>query len=414
MQGLFTTIRLALDILTMPVNGIAFAVGTILGSVLTPLAGRSGLHSAVPLVVVMPIASTLDPATGLILLGAMLAAGLATTVGAGQSGHSRRVFALPVIAMLVAAALVALSEPLSALIQGLSSTATVALLALAAALAVIRAHTLSFAAWRQTALLLPAGVALQLSPFALLDTANRSPMPLLLGLLVIGPALVSLVWPARHGRTWPTSGPEMRSGDDHADMPLSLLPAFLAGLPVTLIAALIALTLGESGLRLGPRLMTQRPKIVLGLLGAVVAASLLVVSVRWLAAHVRRPSWRLGLAPDLSERLIALLFVVLALAATWKAGTDAASLTMLAATAATSAIALYFSIDLAPLVLGLVIGHLMQPALAIASKAADGHPAAAVLEAPLALLLPSVAAIAAALAWPWLIGPVRARLTAPQ
>jgi TctA family transporter len=389
----------AIEVVTLAVNAIALLTGTMLGAVLTPLAGRSGLHSAVPLVLVMPVAAVLDPGTGLILLGAMLASGLATTLGHDEKLAKARLLLLPMIAFGVALALVALSGPLATLIQGFSAADSVLLLLAAGALAVVRAAMLSDQEWRQAALLLPGGLALQLSSLAPLDAAHRSPLPVLLGLLVLGPALVGVLAPSRHGRTW---GIDRSVGSDHADMPLSLLPAFLVGLPVTLIAAIFALNLGENGLRIGPKLMAQRPKIVLGLLAAIVVASFITVGGRWIGGYLPRSAWTLPVSANVRARILALVFALLGGLAAWKSGGLGEGWHLLALTSLVSFVALYFGLDLAPLVLGLVLGQLMQPLLGAAAKAAGGSPVGALFAVHLPVLLVTIAAVAAALAGPWL------------
>jgi TctA family transporter len=262
-----------------------------------------------------------------------------------------------------------------------------------AAAAIVLAAATHPAGWPAAIALTLAGIAAQLSPFAPLDPAKASPVPLLFGLLVIGPALIALAVPHRI-LPWTTAlgGIELAA---------AVLPALLLGIPATRGISVIALNLGESGLALGPKLTMQRPKVVLGFVLALIAAAVVAVLGRLLAHRVPRVTRWPSFAEATTTRIAGGVIVAAALGALILSGALADAETQpiltLAVASVLAALAAWFGLELAPLVTGLVLGQLMQAPLRAVGKA-GGLDAAMSGSKPLLVL--AVAATGLALAWP--------------
>lgn len=384
----------------MPVNLIAVIVGTLLGALLGAVFRKLGVSGAAALVLLMPVATLLEPTTGLALLGACLTAALiATTRHDPEATLVHHHHGITLVALLAGLAIMLASASAAALTQSFAPADTIALLLCGAAGAIILAAATHPAGWPAAIGLTALGVVLQFTPLAPLNSELASPVPLLFGLLVIGPALVALAMPQRI-TPWTTAfgGIELAA---------TVLPAFLIGVPTARGTSVFALDLAEAGLSMGPRLMTQRPKLVLGFVLAVVVAGLLGAAGRLLAARVG-PTLR-WLRPDSPRvtRAAAAVVLLLCMPALYLAGISAAgaspgSLTTLAFATLAGAAFAWFGLELAPLVTGLVIGQLMQPPFRAAMGKAGGSIASALTSGSVTLLLLALASLAAISVWPFL------------
>ena len=394
-----------LQVLSLPLNLAVVVAGTVLGVVLAPMARRCGVSSAVLLVLALPVAAMLDPAMGSLLLGSVLAASCGARP-ATNDGRSRARAQLGVVlaAVVTAIALIGVSEWVAARLEHTSGADKIALMLAAAAASVIGAAIARPAAWPAALMLCAVGLALQIGPLppVYAEPGSQVPLPMLLGLLVAGPALVALAMPGHAERA--------RSPEPGAEPLVSVLPVLAAGVPVTLAAAVLILNSEDYGLKMGPHLMLHRPKLVVALIIALILAALLSAALGWLALLVRRPAWLSNVSTGVSRRLAAAVLLALAIAALYQSGLDrdgeltgldAGTLGIGALGMLFGAIAAWRGIDLAPLVVGLVIGRQLQPLLA---EGLDGaHGAVAALSAgSLAYLLAAAVMIAAALAWPLL------------
>ena len=388
-----------LQVLSLPLNLAVVVAGTVLGVVLAPMARRCGVSSAVLLVLALPVAALLEPAMGSLLLGSVLAAS-AGARPATNEGRSRARAQLGVVlaAVVTAIALIGVSEWVAARLEHTSGADKIALMLAAAAASVIGAAIARPAVWPAALMLCAVGLALQIGPLppVYAEPGSQVPLPMLLGLLVAGPALVALAMPGHAERA--------RSPGPGAEPLVSVLPVLAAGVPVTLAAAVLILNSEDYGLKMGPHLMLHRPKLVVALIIALILAALLSAALGWLALLVSNVS------TGVSRRLAAAVLLALAIAALYQSGLDrdgeltgldAGTLGIGALGMLFGAIAAWRGIDLAPLVVGLVIGRQLQPLLA---EGLDGaHGAVAALSAgSLAYLLAAAVMIAAALAWPLL------------
>lgn len=400
MTALGTQILTGLQVLAMPVNLIAVIAGTLLGALLGAMFRQLGVSGAAALVLLMPAATLLEPTTGLALLGACLTAALIAMARHDPEAtlvHHHHGIAL--MALLAGLAIMLASASAAALLQSLAPADTIALLVCGAAAAIILAAATHPAGWPAAIGLTVVGIALQFTPHAPLNLEQSSPVPLLFGLLVVGPSLVALVMPQRI-TPWSTAfgGVELAA---------TVLPAFLIGVPTARGTSVFALDLAEAGLSMGPRLMTQRPKLVLGFVLAVVAAGLLGAAGRLLTTRFARPSWLPGANAPLVTRAAAASILLLCIPALYLSGLAATGsapspLPVLAIATSVGAIFAWFGLELAPLVTGLVIGQLMQAPLRAAMSKAGGSLASALTSGSVALLLLALASILAIVVWPFL------------
>lgn len=401
MTGSLSFVAAAFAVLAVPSNLVAAIVGVLAGVALTAPFRRVGLAGATALVVAMPVASQLDPIAGLILLGAMAAAAL--TIGAHDFHRTEPMrdwpmparWRVPVVALLAGLVLVTGSDWAARMVQALTAGDRIMLLTAGAALAAIVATVLGNDGWAASVSLVAVGVICQFGPLQLLDVEHASPYPVLAGLLLIGPAAMALALPEREPRRLPGRGA--------THLAAKIVPAFLAGLPVTLGAALFALNLGENGLFLGPRLMMQRPKLVLGLSLAMILASVIAAAVAMLTDAMAGRGllrWRWPvLTGSRVTQLAAGLVLGLALVGLYRTGIDSERMFVTALAAIVGGIAAWRRLDLAPFVIGLVFGQLMQPSLQQAATAKGGL-IAAIAAGSSTLIVLAVSAIAVALAWP--------------
>ena len=374
--------------------------GTLAGAILGAMFRRIGVSGAAALVLLMPVATTLDPTTGLVLLGACLTASLVVTTRhdpeATMTPHHNNI---ALVALLAGLVVLLASASAAALLQAATPADTIALLACGAAAAVVLAAATHPAGWTAALTLTLGGIALQLSPLRPLDTEHTSPLPLLFGLLVLGPAVVALTAPRR---TAPWS-----SAFGGIELAATVLPAFLIGIPATRGISVFALDLGENGLNLGPKLMTQRPKLVLGFVLALLVAGLIGMAVRLTATRLPRINWRPNLSDTATTCIDAAIIVFLSLVALYFSGvfsgvdaSRAVSLLTLLVTMVAGAAAAWFGWELAPLVTGLVIGQLMLQPLQAALGKANGSAVTAITSGSSALLVFAILVMAATLAWP--------------
>ncbi len=400
MTFLWAHILLGLQTLALPVNLAALLGGLIAGGLLGPLLGRIGVGAAAALVLLMPLAITLDPVTGLMLLGACLASALiATAHRAPETMLPPRHHNVPLLAASAGALVILASTATATVLQAATPADTLALLICGAAAAIVLAAATHQAGWTAAIVLTVAGIAAQLSPLKPLDTEQASPVPLLFGLLMLGPAVMALALP-RLIVPWTTSFGGI-------ELVVTLLPALLLGVPATRGVSVFALSLGETGLTLGPRLIAQRPKLVAGFIVAIVAAGLVVASARFFAHKLPALPWRPRVSRPTGTRGAAVLVLGAGAVALYFAGVEASQATRLGIGCGLGALAAGFGFELAPLVTGLVIGQLMQAPLQAALQAADGHPIAALTSGSSTLLALSVIIVTATLAWPLLQRPVR-------
>ncbi len=376
----------ALSALLLPVNLVALLAGILAGVLAARLVTRAGLELAVLFALLFPIAALLDPATGLILLGSGWAAALVTTAPAARMWH---VLVVAIVLLLAAAVF---AGPAATLLPKLVPVEKVALLVVAGALAVLMAAGSRTDAWLFALVLAVLGVALELSPLQPLDGAKASPRALLLGLLAMGPALVTLLRP--HVLI------AMAPPGEAFDKAATVLPLLVFAMPVTLTASLFTLALGEHGLTAGHTLMTQRPRLALSLALALVVASVAagLVLVAWRAAAQRfsRPAWVSQWDGAQGTRLCAAIVIVLAGGLLFRLGIERGEGVILLVAACAGGALHWLGRSPAPLIIGLTIGEVMRPALAPALKAGVADQRAAVIVA-LAVL-----ASLAALTWPWL------------
>ena len=395
----------AIQVLAHPLHLAVVLFGTVLGGALAPLIRRCGMNAAVPLVLALPVAALLDPVMGLLLLGSLLAATCGASRGWGGLGG---VLAAVATAIVVLAA----SDWVAARFENISTADKIALLLAGAAATVIAAATARRSAWLAALLLCAAGLALQTAPqIALLppiyaEPGSQSPLPLLLGLVVAGPALMALVFGARSG------GPEpARSGAGAAEPLMTMLPVLLVGVPVTLSAAVLILNSEDYGLQLGPHFMTQRPKLVMAVIVALILAAVLAPAGRWAGTLMPRRAWLGAFPAGGVTRLAAAVLIALAIAALYQSGLDQngeltgfdrGTLGIGAVGVMLGAIAAWRGVDLAPLAVGLVIGRMLQPLLAEGLDGAPGTVGAVLASGSLVYLAGAGVMIAAALAWPLL------------
>ena len=151
--------------------------------------------------------------------------------------------------------------------------------------------------------------------------------------------------------------------------------------------------------------MTQRPKLVLGFVLALLVAGALGLLGRLLISRVPRPSWWLSVPSLSGTRYAAAIILALCVAALILSGfkLNAANLDVagtLAVATALGALAAWFGIELAPFVTGLVIAQIMQAPLSLALKASSGDVFGALTSGSWALALLALAAVALALSWP--------------
>jgi hypothetical protein len=399
MTDLGSQISTGLQVLALPTNAVLLLVGTLGGALAGALFRTIGLHAASSLVLLLPFAALLDPQAGLILLGSALVSALIAPPSTQVTPASLPPSLPPQLAFLlatVAAVLVLLlaSVMAAALSQSASPGDKIALLLCGAAAAVLLSTAAApSATWFAPALLMAAGIGLQLSPVPPLDLQRASPIPVLLGLLAIGPALFALAWPLRITTTTATSG--------SLEFAATVLPAFLIGVPVARNVATFAVNLGEQGLYLGPRLMTQRPKLMLGFVLALVGACVLSLMMRVALQRLPGPGWLRSINTTLATRLAAGAIAALCMAVVMRGGLDADGMLALGAAVVVGAAAAGIGVELSLLVTGLVIGLLMQPLLQTARIAAKGDTLAALTSGSWLLLVLAVAAMGAAIAWPF-------------
>ena len=399
----------ALQVLAHPLHLAVVLFGTVFGAALAPLIRRCEMNAAVPLVLALPVAALLDPVMGLLLLGSLMAATCGRSAGWGRFGGV-------LAAIATAIAVLAAGHWVAARLEDLGVADKISLLLAGAAAAVIAVAAARRSAWLAALLLCAAGLALQTGPqLALLppiyaEPGSQSPLPLLLGLLVAGPALRALVVGPRSGAAQPGL-----SAAGAAEPLMTMLPVLLAGVPVTLSAAVFILNSEDYGLQLGPHVMTQRPKLVVavivGLILAAVLAVVLSAAGRWAATLTRRWAGLGTLSAGGVTRLAAAILIALAIAALYQSGLDQngemtgfdrGTLGIGAVGMILGAIAAWRGIDLAPLAVGLVIGRMLQPLLAEGLDGAPGTAGAGFASGSLIYLAGAGAMIAAALAWPLL------------
>ena len=406
MSTLDSHLTIALQALMQPVALLTVLVGALAGGLVAPLLRRIGMGAAAALALAIPVTSQMEPAASMMLLGAMLVAALGTgTQAPGDDWHWREALRGPGMALAVAAAVVLAGAPLAGALQGLEVPDKVAVLVMAAAVAVILVAIIRLEAWLPTLLLMIAAAALQASPFALTYGEHDSPLPLLLGVLVLGPALAALVWPGRLRDTAPLS--------PTSGLAATMLPVFLIGAPVTAGAALLAQNLNEMGLAAGPGLLAQRPKALLGLLAAVVGASLLVGVGRRLTSRVTRPDWWPEVVPDQTRRLAAGVLVLLVAAVLYMSGLEVDKpWNVVVATVAAAALA-WVGIDAAPFVITLVICDLIQAALTVGADDGPEKQAFSVSAISKPLLVVAALTLVTAVLWPLIVSRTLARATPP-
>ena len=396
MTDVLSQVMLGLQTLAMPFNLAALGAGTLSGALLGPLLRRLGIGAAAALVMLMPIASTLDPITGLVLLSACLTTALiATTHRAPETILHPRHHTVPVTAIVTGLLVIIAGASAAALVQSAAPADKLSLLVCGAAAAIVLAAITHPAGWPAAIALTVGGIAAQLSPLQPLDTEHASPMPLLFGLLIIGPAVLALVLP-RRVTPWSTSfgGIELAA---------TVLPALLLGIPATRGISVFALNLGENGLFLGPNLLILRPKLVLAFILALVAAAMLAMAGRMLADRMPRARWWPHIQPVTSTRASAAVTLMLAAAAVYASEMDQTTAFTLAIAGGLSAVAAWFGLELAPLVTGLVIGQFMLPPLQQVLTKSDAGPWASMTSGSLPLVVIAVLASIATLAWPILL-----------
>ena len=393
MTDVLSQVMLGLQTLAMPFNLAALGAGTLSGALLGPVLRRLGIGAAAALVMLMPIASTLDPITGLVLLSACLTTALiATTDHAPATILHPRHHTVPLTAVVTGLFVIIAGASAAALVKSAAPADKLSLLVCGAAAAIVLAAITHPAGWLAAIALTVGGIAAQLSPLQPLDTEHASPMPLLFGLLIIGPAVLALVLP-RRVTPWSTSfgGVELAA---------TVLPALLLGIPATRGVSVFALNLGENGLFLGPNLLIQRPKLVLACILALIAAGILGMAGRMLADRMPRASWWPHIAPLTNTRASAAVTLLLAAAALYASEMDQTAALTLAVAGALSAVAAWFALELAPLVTGLVIGQFMLPPLLQLLTKSDAGPWASMTSGSLPLVVIAVLASIATLACP--------------
>ena len=398
MTTLGSQVLTGLQALALPLNIAALLAGALAGALLGTLFQRIGVSVAAALVLLMPLATTLDPATGLILLAACLTAALIATAHHHPAVDPMlRHHNVPLIALAAALAIMLASASTAALVQAIGPADRLALLACGAAAAIALAAVSHPAGWSAAIGLTVAGIIVQLSPLAPLDTERTSPIPLLFGLLIIGPAILALALPQRIKTSSTTLG--------ELELAATFLPALLLGIPATRGVSAFVLDLGENGLAMGPLLMTQRPKLVLAFVVATVLAALLTMAARIVTDHAPRASWWPRWQPATAIRLSSGVIAALGITALYLSGftldlAEPAPTLMLLVTALLGAIAAFFGLELAPLVTGLVIGQLMRQPLDAALTQSDGSAFGAMTSGSKPLLLVAALMIATALAGP--------------
>ena len=398
MTSLGTQILTGLQVLAMPVNLIAVIAGTLIGALLGTMLRKLGVSGAAVLVLLMPVATLLEPTTGLALLGACLTAALiATTHRDPEATLVHHHHGIALMALLACLAIMLASASAAALLQNLTPADTIALLVCGAAAAIILAAITHPAGWPAAIGLTLVGIALQFTPLAPLQSERSSPIPLLFGLLVIGPALVALAVPQRI-TPWSTAfgGVELAA---------TVLPAFLIGVPTARGTSVFALDLAEAGLSMGPRLMTQRPKLVLGFVLAVLVAGLLGAAGRLLTARITRPAWLPSPRAPLATRAAAASALLLCIPALYLSGLSPVAgavhpLPVLAIATLAGAAFAWFGLELAPLVTGLVIGQLMQAPLKTVTAKTSAW--SAIGSGSPTLLLLALASLLTIVVWPLL------------
>lgn len=402
MTTLGSQILAGLQVFTSPFNLLALAIGVLAGAGVGPLFRRIGVSGAAALVLLMPLATALDPTMGLILLGACLVTALIVTTPLDRAFGSARPtqhYGIPLLMLLAGLAIMLTSASAAALLEASAPADVLALLICGTAAAIVLAAATHPAGWTAALILTLLGLGAQTSPLAPLDTQHASPLPLLFGLLVMGPAIVALAVPQRV-QPWITAlgGIELVA---------ACMPVLLLGIPVTRGISVLTLNLGESGLAFGPRLMTQRPKLVLAFLSTLVVAGAVTAISRHASTHANPRNWWSHVDADRKTRLAAAVILGLSLVALYFSSTttdapEANPIAMLFVATAIAAVSAWFGLELAPLVTGLVIGQLMQTPLA-AMRDTAARPLEALTSGSRPLFALAVIATALALAWPLII-----------
>ena len=402
-----TQILTGIQVLSAPFNLLALVVGMLAGAALGPLVTSIGISSAAALVLLMPLAAGLDPTMGLILLGACLVTSQIATMLSGNASIGQQpanFYRIPALTLVAGFIIIVSSAAATAVLQTATPADILALLICGAAAAILLAAPTHPAGWPAALALTLIGIAVQLSPLPPLDTQRASPLPLLFGLLVVGPAIVALAMPARV-RPW-------ISAMAGIELIAAVLPALLLGLSVTRGISVLTLNLGETGLAFGPRLITQRPKLVLAFVLTLFVAAAFAAAVRHLSHRVKLTAWQPQSLPHFDgrvrTRLAAGLTLTLAIAGMIYCGalseaTEARPLLTLTLATMIAAICAWFAVELAPLVTGLVLGQLMQQPLSALSRS-KGTIFEAFASASKPLLASAVAASVLALSWPMVAG----------
>ena len=339
----------------------AVAFGTAAAMALAPAARRTGVPTGALLVLALPWAELLEPTAGVVLLVAMLAATTRPDDNELRVATMERAELAVAVVMLLGVLLLYAVGPLSRFLGGFADLGRWAFWIAGAGLA-----ALAFGAGHRTATALAAGLVggglgLQLSPYAPFDGVEHTAVPVLLGLLLLGPMLATLLRLLLRSST--------ASGWPRGETLVITLLAFPWGVPVTLGAALVALALADAGLRLGPGLITDRPALLLGAIVAVavaVAAALLLRALfhrvgRFMREHGANSHWRTSAAMVVLLGISALTF--------WRAGLDrdgiftgldTISVAALLGGTVFGGLVKWFGIDPSPAAIGLVIGQLLK------------------------------------------------------
>ncbi len=387
------------SVLAQPTNLAALLAGLLAGLLSAGLIVRADLDRVALLVLLFPIAALLDPATAMILLGSAWAALLVAT------SQPSRAWRLGTIALGLVLGVAVAIGPAAVLVPKLLPVEKVALLAITAALVVLAAAQAGARAWGGAFVLIATGLALELSPLQPLDTAKTSPRAVLLGLFVLGPTLVAIVRPRQLPADRVQQPPQHGETIESVGTVAALL---LLAMPITVTGALLMLALGEHGLSPGETLLTQRPRLVLSMTCAVLAAAfvttLVVAAMRKASLHALWPSTSSGLDAGLAARIGSGIVALLAVALLFLLGVEQAEYAPLAIAAAVGGALYGVGISSAPLLIGLTVGEVLRPALAPAARAGitDARAAAFVAIAALAIVV--------AIAWPWLARTRRAKL----